>query len=181
MCTRFSSDSDRVKKRKRKEKKKKFFLITIQCSRAMNIEKYIPHTSVSAVSSCNRSYPIERYNSRARVDESCGSRRYTGTTHESTTRVSSSRLLSLARDRAYTRILITRVVSIHFLCTSEHRSFYARSSIPRKRRTHAFIYNVIHLRIYRRIIISLLRSITGKERTINFSNFAHMDERCCRN
>lgn len=87
-----------------------------------------------------------------------------GTTHESTTRVSSSLVCSLpllgqttaARIREY---LITRVVSIQFLCTSDHHR-----SLPLVRRFHEsdalFTHNSSTC-IYRRV-----DRMKGKERLI---------------
>lgn len=82
-----------------------------------------------------------------------------------------------ARIREY---LITRVVSIQFLCTSEHhRSF--RSFVDSAKATRAHSYTHFHLRrdssAYLRTdeSLSLPRLITRKERTIHFSNFAYID------
>lgn len=177
MYTQRSADSNRLwrvhsallrfwpRKKEREKKGKNFFLITIQCSRGEHW-KYIPHTScVSAVSSCNRSYPIERYKSRARVDESCGSRRYA----RDHTRVDDScfllsRLLSLpllgqttaARIREY---LITRVVSIQFLCTSDHHR--SLPLVRRFRESDALFTHNSSTCIYRRV-----DRMKGKERLI---------------
>lgn len=187
MYTQRSADSNRLwrvhsallrfwpRKKEREKKGKNFFLITIQCSRGEHW-KYIPHTScVSAVSSCNRSYPIERYKSRARVDESCGSRRYA----RDHTRVDDScfllsRLLSPSprpnNGRAYTRILnYTRGLDTVSLHERPPPISAARSSIPRKRRA-----------FHSQLICVYLQTSRSHERKGKI-NFCIVEEPCRRN